>query len=379
MSIFAAIVALCVVIIIHEAGHYLFAVWTGMKVDRFSVFGIGPTIVRLGTWRGTEFVISAIPFGAFVLIRGMEPNDEGELTEGGDAIDDDAWAKAMAAAKGDALRQPVAPRRDASPNFRDKPLWARAAVLAGGPLANYLTAMLLFFAVFLAAGVPGPADRIEITKLSEGQPAAAAGLREGDRIVKVGDVAIDPALGTQAVVEATTPHRGHTVEMTVLRDGQELVLPVMPNADEGEPALGAMLAQGADNRAVGMGEAAALAVNEPIRITKVQLVGLYKWATGQLQAEMQGPARIVKHIATSIESGLISFLKTAALISTLLGMFNLLPLPALDGGRLTFLGYEALSRRRASARVEELVHGYGMLALLLLIAVVTVGDIRSFF
>lgn len=375
MSIFAAIVALCVVIIIHEAGHYLFAVWTGMKVDRFSVFGIGPTIVRLGTWRGTEFVISAIPFGAFVLIRGMEPSDEGDPATGGDAIDDDAWAKAMAAAKGGP--QPVA--REASPNFRDKPLWARAAVLAGGPLANYVTAMLLFFAVFLAAGVPGPADRIEITKLSEGQPAAAAGLREGDRIVKVGDVAIDPALGTQAVVEATTPHRGRTIDVTVLRDGQPLVLPVTPNADESEPALGAMLAQGADNRAVGMGEAAALAVNEPIRITKVQLVGLYKWVTGQLQAEMQGPARIVKHIATSIESGLISFLKTAALISTLLGMFNLLPLPALDGGRLTFLGYEALSRRRASARVEELVHGYGMLALLVLIALVTVGDIRSFF
>lgn len=378
MSILAAVVALCVVIIIHEAGHYLAAVWTGMKVDRFSVFGIGPTILKLGTWRGTEFVISAIPFGAFVLIRGMEPNDEGEPTPAGhgDAIDDDAWAKAMAAATGE---PPSKAARAASPNFRDKSLGARAAVLAGGPLANYLTAMLIFFAVFLAAGVPGKADRIEVTKLTEGQPAAVAGLREGDRIVKVGDVAIDPALGTQAVVDATTPHRGHTVDITVLRDGQELVLPVQPNGDESEPALGAMLAQGADIRPVGAGEAAVLAINEPIRITRDQLGGLYRWATGQLKAEMQGPARIVKHIATSIESGLMSFLKTVALISTLLGMFNLLPLPALDGGRLTFLGYEALSRRRASARVEELVHGYGMLALLLLIAVVTVGDIRSFF
>jgi regulator of sigma E protease len=153
---------------------------------------------------------------------------------------------------------------------------------------------------------------------------------------------------------------------------------VQPNADEDEPALGATLA-GAGNRPVGAGEAAVLAVNEPIRLTSEQLGALYKWATGQIKAEMQGPARIVKHIATSIEHGLLSFLKTAAIISTLLGMFNLLPLPALDGGRLTFLAYEALSRRRASARVEELVHGYGMLALLLLIAVVTIGDIRSFF
>lgn len=377
MSILAAIVALCVVIIIHEAGHYLAAVWTGMKVDRFSVFGIGPTIVKLGTWRGTEFVISAIPFGAFVLIRGMEPSDEGDTPPAGhgDAIDDDAWAKAMAATQSETASKAA---RAASPNFRDKPLWARAAVLAGGPFANYLTAMLIFFAVFLAAGVPGKTDRIEVAKLTEGQPAAMAGLQVGDRIVKVGEVAIDPALGTQAVVDATKPHRGQTVDITVLRDGQELVLPVQPNGNENEPALGAALVPGADIRPVGAGEAAVLAVNEPIRITRDQLGGLYRWATGQLQAEMQGPARIVKHIATSIESGLMSFLKTVALISTLLGMFNLLPLPALDGGRLTFLGYEALSRRRASARVEELVHGYGMLALLVLIALVTVGDIRSF-
>lgn len=371
MSIVAAIVALCVVIILHELGHYLMAVWTGMKVDRFSVFGIGPVIVNLGTWRGTEFVISAIPFGAYVLIRGMEPSDI-EAEVGGvdlDELDDDAWAKARAANQAEA----------ASHEFRNKPLWARAAVLAGGPVFNYVTAMLLFFVVYMAAGVPGAPDRIEVTKLTDGQPAQMAGLEVGDRIAKIGDTVIDPAKGTQAVVDATAPHRGETVDVTVIRDGEPVVLPVQPNADEDDPALGAMLAVGADPRTVGAGEAAGLAIERPFVITRIQLVGLYKWATGQLEAEMQGPARIVKHIATSIESGLISFLKTAALISTLLGMFNLLPLPALDGGRLTFLGYEFLARRRASARVEELVHGYGMLALLVLIALVTVGDIRSFF
>jgi regulator of sigma E protease len=284
-------------------------------------------------------------------------------------VDDDAWAKARAA------NQTAA----ASHNFRDKPLWARALVLAGGPAANYLTAMLLFFAVYLAAGVPGTPDRIEVTQLTEGQPAVTAGIEPGDRIVKVGDTVIDPAKGTPAVVEATAPHRGKVVAITVLRDGEELVKEVAPNADEDEPALGAILVQGADARHVRAGEAAALAIQQPMLITRMQLVGLYRWITGQLQAEMQGPARIVKHIATSIESGLLSFLKMAALISTLLGMFNLLPLPALDGGRLTFLVYEALARRRASGRIEEMVHGYGMLALLVLIALVTVGDIRSFF
>ncbi|MCH9685232.1 MAG: site-2 protease family protein [Deltaproteobacteria bacterium] len=175
MSIVVAIVALCVVIILHEAGHYFAAIWTGMKVDRFSVFGIGPAIVKLGTWRGTEFVIGAIPFGAYVLIRGMEPEPEDDTpVVDADDLDDDAWAKARAASRAEA----------ASVNFRDKPLWARAAVLAGGPLANYLVAMILFLAVYMLSGVRGTVDRIEITQVNEGKPAATAGLEVGDRLTK---------------------------------------------------------------------------------------------------------------------------------------------------------------------------------------------------
>jgi regulator of sigma E protease len=86
---------------------------------------------------------------------------------------------------------------------------------------------------------------------------------------------------------------------------------------------------------------------------------------------------IVKHIKRSAEAGLVPFLMTAAFISTLLGLFNLLPLPALDGGRIAFLGYEVVARRPASGRVEGLVHGVGMLALLALIAFATIGDIKK--
>jgi regulator of sigma E protease len=371
MSIFAAIVALCVVIIIHEAGHYLAAVWTGMKVDRFSVFGIGPTILKLGTWRGTEFVISAIPFGAFVLIRGMEPNDEGEPA--GDAIDDDAWAKAIGAAKGSARAREVP--AVASPNFRDKPLWARAAVLAGGPVANYLAAMLLLFGLFTVAGERGPVTRIEISEVVAGKPAEVAGLQVGDRIVELDGVAIDPAAGSKPLIDVIKAHPGEPLAVTVERGGQAVSAIVEPTA---EGKIGAGLDPTGDRIAMGVGEAAVLAVQGPLDLSKRQLVGLYLLVTGQLDAEVQGPVGIVKGIATSIERGFIPFVTMAAMISTLLGLFNLLPLPALDGGRLTFLGYEALARRRAKPGVEEKVHGYGMLALLVLIAVVTVRDLGVF-
>ncbi len=368
MSVVAAIVALCVVIMLHEGGHYWAAVWTGMKVDRFSVFGIGPAIVKLGTWRGTEFVIGAIPFGAYVLIRGMEPEPEEDDTPviDGDELDDDAWAKARAASRAEA----------ASVNFRDKPLWARAAVLAGGPLANYLVAMILFFVVYMLAGIRGTTDRIEVTQVVDGKPAAMAGLEPGDRLVQIGETAVDPAAGTQAAIDLILVHPDEDLVITVVRGGETLVKTVHPS-EQGK--VGAVLAEGADRRPAGVGEAAGLAVTRPITVTRQQLSGLYRWITGQIQAEMQGPVRIVNFIATSAKSGFVSFLTTVAFISTLLGMFNLLPLPALDGGRLVFVGYEALARRRASPRIEEMVHGYGMLVLLAVIALVTVGDIRSFF
>lgn len=372
MSIVVAIVALCIVIIIHEAGHYLAAVATGMKVDRFSVFGIGPTVVKLGTWRGTEFVISAIPFGAFVLIRGMEPYDDE-----GDAIDDDAWAKAVAAAKGPAAGKQAKP----SVNFRDKPLWARAAVLAGGPIANYLAAMLLLFGLFAVAGEKGPVTRIEISEVQANKPAAAAGLQVGDRILEVDGVAVDPTAGNGPLIEVIEAHAEQPLAMTVEREGQPVALTLLPN-EAGK--IGAGLDPTGARIPVGVGQAAVMAVQGPLLLSQKQLVGLYLLITGQLDAEVQGPVGIVKGIATSIERGFIPFVTMVAMISTLLGLFNLLPLPALDGGRLSFLAYEAVARRRAKPRVEEMVHGYGMLALLSLIAVVTVRElgvidkIRSF-
>lgn len=363
MSIVAAIVALCVVIILHELGHYLAAVWTGMKVDRFSVFGIGPTILKLGTWRGTEFVISAIPFGAFVLIRGMDIGEQ-EQALTGDPIDEDAWAKANPAAP--------AATKAASHNYRDKPLWARAVVLLGGPLANYLTAMLLFFGLFAAAGTTGPATRIDIGQVVEGQPAATAGLLPGDQLVAIGDQTIDPADGAQGIIDVIVAHPSEPLAVTVVRDGETLVKTVTPS-EEGKVGMG--LDPHAPRIPVSIGTAAVMAVEQPIAITKSQLVGLYKLATFQLEGRVEGPVGIVKQIKHSVERGLISFVTMTGIISTLLGMFNLLPMPALDGGRLAFLGYEAIARRRAKAHVEEMVHGYGMLALLVLLAVITVRDL----
>ena len=350
-EIVVAIVALCVVIIVHELGHFLAAIWTGMKVDRFSVFGIGPSILKLGTWRGTEFVIGAIPFGAYVLIHGMEPEDP------------------------DAPPRPAA--RERSSNFRDKPLWARMTVIAGGPVANYLLAILLLLGIYTIAGVRGPVERISVDAFAETSAAQTAGLQIGDELVQIGEREIDPTLGSAGVNEAAKPHLGEDVDIVVRREG-ELSTHTAHFPAEG-PALGVTLFLHSERQPVGFGTALSRASTEPFVASATQLHALYQLATGKLKADMQGPVGIVREIARSADAGIIPFVTTAALISTLLGMFNLLPLPALDGGRLAFLGFEAVARRRANPRVEELVHGYGMLALLALILLVTVGDVRRLF
>ncbi|MFO0631547.1 MAG: site-2 protease family protein [Nannocystaceae bacterium] len=348
MSALAAIAALCVVIIVHELGHYLAAIATGMHVDRFSVFGIGPPILRLGRWRGTEFVLSAIPFGAYVQIRGMEADDgSGEST----------------------------PPPSGKVNFRDARVGARAIVIAGGPIANYLGAMAVLFFVYLGAGVAGPAVAIEVRGVHPGSAAEAAGVQVGDRVVAVAGTRIDPQQSGRDIGTTTRSHLGESIALELQRGDQTVVVrATLP--PEAEAPLGIDLLEVAPREPVGVGTALARAVSDPLRDTANQLEGLYLLATGQIKANMTGPVGIVQSIARQADVGLVPFVLMVAFISTLLGMFNLLPLPALDGGRLVFLGYEAVARRRANPRVEELVHGYGMVVLLALILLVTVGDVR---
>jgi regulator of sigma E protease len=233
----------------------------------------------------------------------------------------------------------------------------------------------LFFGIFAGAGVQR-VDRITVGEFAEDSAGQVAGMEIGDEIVRIGDTEVDPAQRQPGIVAATKPHAGKPVDIVVRRDGE--LVTVTPTLPEDTHAMGVILTEHASRQAVSLGEAARRGLREPFRQTKVQLVALGQLFTGQIStSKMEGPVKIVGYIAKSAEAGLVPFVFMAALISTLLGMFNLLPLPALDGGRLSFLVYEAIARRRANPRVEEMVHGYGMLALLALILLITVGDIRS--
>jgi regulator of sigma E protease len=350
MDYVLAILALSVLIIVHEFGHYVCAKLGGMHVDRFSVIGIGPVVLRLFTWRGTEFVISAIPFGAYVHIVGMEPEEYAMDEEGN-----------------------LPPPPPGFRNFRDSPLWARLLAIAGGPVANYLAAMLLVIGAFSSAGVKEPFG-VEVAAFGVGSPAAAAGIEVGDEILAIDGQWVRGPEARELVMEITKEKLGQTVQITVDRAGEEHTYPVALNSEA--PALNASLAVKGEFIAISPAQAVVLGVKWPFEQTARQLQGLWSLFTGGGEAKVGGPVAIVKAIAGSADRGFLDLVVFSALISTVLGMFNLLPLPALDGGRLIFLFYELITRRTPNKVLEERIHMVGMLALLALIAWTFVNDLR---
>ncbi|MGB1699816.1 MAG: site-2 protease family protein, partial [Nannocystaceae bacterium] len=254
-----AILALSALIIIHEFGHYICARIGGMHVDTFSVLGIGPVVAELFEYKGTRFVLSAIPFGAYVHIVGMEPEDDEDDPK---LSPEDQRAirveKAAAAARAKEMGYE---------DYRDRPLWARALALFGGPGANYIAAMAIAAGVFLGFGMP---TQVEITSFGEGSGAQAAGFQAGDAFVRIGEMEVTGASPSLRLNDATSKYRGETVDVTVMRDGAEVTAPVMLATDG--PALGVNLGV---NFVRG---SAAAAITQGLRYpfvqTKIQLKGL---------------------------------------------------------------------------------------------------------
>ena len=336
-----AILGLAVLMVVHEGGHYLAARKFGMRVVRFSI-GFGPTI-----WRHkpkgspTVYQVALIPFLAYVQIAGMNPYEES------DPADRASYANAT--------------------------LWSRIVTIAAGPLTNYFFASVLIFFGLLIGGRE-IADETSMRIAVESGPAQDAGVQTGDRILEVNE---SPIHNWDELKKAISAHPGDVIDLTLSRDGTVLHKSVIPkprgDKDEGH----IMVRPPFHVEPVGVPEAARLSVIAPAVVVYENVRGIGRALTGKEKLQVSGPVGIVKETARQARTGpgvLLVFLGT---LSAILGAFNLLPFPALDGGRLLFLGVEAVSRRRPDAKLEARVHAIGLLMLLTLIAVVTYSDVIS--
>ena len=336
-----AFIFLSIIILFHELGHFALAKKNDIKVKEFCL-GLGPTIV--GIQRGeTKFSIKALPFGGACIMEG----EDGESKD--------------------------------NRSFGSKSVPARISVVAAGPVFNFLMAFIFSVVVLGSVGVAKPV----IYDVIDSYPAQEAGLQSGDEITKLNHKNIH---FYSEITMYTLFHAGEDIVVTYERDGEEYTAYIEPqySEDEGRYLVGISGAMG--NERLGPLETlqySAYYVKYWIQYTVGSLKML---VTGQASLnDMSGPVGIVKSIGDTYEEGasygigygLLSILNFSILISANLGIINLLPLPALDGGRLVFLIIEAIRRKKVKPEREGMVHFIGMMCLFAFMIVVVVSDVSK--
>lgn len=344
MGVILAILLFSAIIIIHELGHFLLAKANKIRVDEFSL-GLGPTLFgrQIGE---TKFSLKVLPFGGACM---MGEDDVEDTSEG---------------------------------SFNSKSVWARISVIVAGPLFNLILGWILCVIMAAWIGYAAPV----VTAVEEGYSAAEQGLQAGDVITGIGGKRVH--LWDEISLKNLMNTNAEPLEVTYSRNGEETTITVEPRKLENDlfPRMG---------------------IEGPVKRTRTGIFGSLKYGvyttkywidytfgslkmlvTGQVGVkDMSGPVGIVDVVdetyQSSIQYGIknvvLNLMKLCILISVNLGIMNLLPLPALDGGRLVFLILEAIRGRRVAPEREGMVHFAGFMALMVLMVIVMYNDIMRLF
>ena len=347
LNILEFVIALGVLIFLHELGHFLFAKLFKIEVEEFG-FGFPPRMLRLFKIRETEFTLNWIPFGAFVRPKGEN---------------DPAVPGGMAAAT------PV----------------QRLFILLGGPLMNLATGVLLFSLVYSLAGAPD-LSVVQVVSVNPNSPAQAAGLLPGDEFLTVNG---KPVTSSQALSAEIYANLDKDIPFTVRRGGETITTHAVPRSKppEGEGAIGIIMTSPV--KPVTWGQALPLALRDTYQQARTLLATPIMLIRGQVpadQARLVGPKGMYDiyslvrsedqaDATTTPNAAPIRTLSLLATISIALGITNLLPIPALDGGRILFVLPELIFRKRVPARYENMIHLIGFATLIVLMLIITAQDI----
>ena len=397
--ILLAILGLSVLVITHELGHYLMGKWLGFTITEFSV-GLGPKIFGI-KGKETEFTLRALPIGGSCRFFGE------------DGAENDKDKKHPEAFEEEETETQKGPKEPDERLFSSKPAWKRFLVVLAGPLTNILTCVVLSFVLLLAFGTMREVSSegfVRVGNVVENGPAARAGVETGDIILSVDGKPINSSADLQSALKEASVEG---LTMTVLRGATDETKKVTENHFEtvthsingGEThtfALTNLLDQETGNKMVKI-EFSLLpnkTVTERYTVWKAAYMAFPEtWETAKLVYEsigmllrgeascrdMAGIVGVVNVVSETVsQAGTASaateaFLFLMALIAVNLGIMNLLPLPALDGGRLVFIVLEMIRRKPVPPEKEGMVHLIGMIALLLLMVAITINDlIRCF-
>lgn len=349
------LVIFTVVVFVHEMGHYLIARRCGVRVEVFSI-GIGTEIFARTDRHGTRWRIGAVPVGGYVKMRGeMQPLPDAS----------------------DPARQAIAGTEEKDDDsFETKTVMQRALIVAGGPLANFVLAIVLLAGMFATLGQPyTPADVGEVLPDSA---AERAGFQPGDLITGIDGTRIERF---EEVVQVVQLHPATALEFRLIRDGRQITLTAVPDIVDRRDRFGNPMRIGRLGISRGGGDT-KLVRHDPFtavwRATghTFSLVGSIFSSIGQIidgrrtTEELGGPIRIAKISGDVWQTGFLGVLTFVVLLSINLGLVNLLPIPMLDGGHLVFYAVEALRGRPLGAKAQEfgLRLGLGMVLALMVFA-----------
>jgi regulator of sigma E protease len=351
VSILIFLIVLSILVLVHEAGHFLVAKHAGVRVEEFG-FGLPPRIIgkRIGE---TFYSINALPFGGFVRLNG-EQNEE-DITD---------------------------PRRA----FLNKNKRTRALIVIAGVIMNFILAIVAFAVVYSASGIPRDTGKLKVIDITAGSPAQVAGIVVGDVITKVGKDSVNTSTDfTNKISAAKGKSTVFEIQRTLAGQSSTIRVSLTPreNPPSGEGPLGITYTTMEiyyppiflrPFYGIFYGFKDAIFWGQTIVLGLWGLIaGLFK---GIAPEGVSGPVGIFAVTTEAAKSGVITLINFLGILSVNLAILNILPFPALDGGRLLFIGIEAVTGRKVSSRVEGTIHSIGMIILLLLLLAITIGDVR---
>ena len=348
VSIILFIIIFCVIVLSHEFGHFIVAKKNGIHVVEFFI-GMGPTLFSFQKG-DTKYSLKLLPIGGACMFEGEDglEKEKGEMSERA---------------------------------FPNAPVWVRFATIFAGPFFNFLTAFVMAVIIVSICGITTP----EVRAVNEGSPAQAAGIEEGDIITKINGRRIHLSDEVSVISQLNT--KGETLTVVYKRDGQQHTAEIVPVYDEGTQRyyMGISVGGYLKCNVLQTFQYAFYTMEYYVQSTFKALQMLF---TGQLSKDdVSGPVGIVKMVDDVYDSVkpygmslvVLNMISIALLLSVNLGIMNLLPLPALDGGRLVFLLIEAIRGKPVPPEKEGIVHLAGMMVLMVLMVLVLFNDITKFF
>ncbi|MBR4315655.1 MAG: RIP metalloprotease RseP [Alphaproteobacteria bacterium] len=350
-GIIAFIILLPIIVFVHEYGHFLFARINGVRVESFSI-GFGPSLFEWKDKHNTVWKISAIPLGGYVKMLGQSDTPE--------------------SAKEKAEKAKKLTAKEKAESFQFKKLYQKASIVFAGPFFNFVFGFILFFSLFFFKGIPNTTSIVmDVVKDS---PAYSSGIKTGDIFVSINGTLVENPRSIGKIIKSSN---GKKLDIVVNRSGKNIDISVIPEQKNDSYFLGVSYASKFENyKKIGFVKSIQESYSSIKNIVVDTVKSLGEILIGSRSSkELGGMISIAKVSGEALSSGFYSFLYLMSFISVSLGLFNLFPIPVLDGGYLFMYMIEGIIRREIPEKIKEVIFSIGFMFIIFLLLLSNFNDI----